>query len=458
MGATYVLACLVLPACLLVHQFLPFAIIAAVAIGALVLAKPFLGLCIYSVFVFIRPQEFISVLENSPIPVERSVALLLLLSIALKFIRERFHHRFSGLDFGIIAFVVACFISILGSTWIEQSINVWMDLVRLLIIYWFVVLLIESKRQMKLYILLIIFSSVFHAFASVINYFQGDFIANVSMNIDRAYGIDKSFAGPNSLAATLVYTLPFIYYYYLAEKSRLIRLSLIGVTPVVVMCIILTGSRTGMVGAIFCVFLVILNSRYKLRNIAIGIVLLLLTWIGMSGQYRDRFSSTADLSVETSSGKSAKARVDGLTKGIQMIMARPLTGYGIGNYGTAAGTIYSEGDWHEAHSLPGQVLGEIGLLGTTAFIAWIYVLFRFLKRLPLMLSKSRDSFCYLTLVGLKIQLFCLLFLGLAGHNLYRYNWYIISALVVVILKFTISDSELSAKSQKKDRPQEVVPI
>lgn len=450
--AVFIIACVVSPIALTTEYYLlPFALIIALVVGILIITRPFVGLIIYSVFLFIRPQEFVSALENSPVPLERLIALLLIISVILKIITKGLRYKFSRVDYAIFAFVAVCFLSIVGSVYISHSIDVSMDLVRLLIIYLLVILIVDSKRQMKLFILFILFSSAFHAFASVINYFQGNYVSNVAMGIDRAVGIDKSFSGPNSLAATLVYTLPMMYFYYLAERSHAIKAVIIGVTPVIVLCIILTGSRSGMVGLLFFALMVIWNSRNRLRNFVIVAILIMLSWGAMPDQYRNRFASVTDLSSETSSAKSANARVEGLVKGLRMLADRPLTGCGIGNYSVASGTIYSVGDWHNSHSLPGQIFGEIGILGTLAFCIWIYSLLKTLKSLQLKCRNSDDNFLYLTLIGLRMQLFCLLLLGLSGHNLYRYNWFIVSALIVVSLRLYNKELDFNS-SARLDAP------
>lgn len=454
--ACYILICLVLSVGLFTeYPLLPIAVVVGVVFAVLIVFRPFVGLIIYSVFLMIRPQEFIDVIEFSPIPLERAVAGLLIISILLKIIKNGFQHRFDRIDYSLMAYVAVCGLSIMGSIYISQSIDSWMDLLRLFIIYLFVLFLVESERQMRLFILFIIFSSVFHSFASVINYYMGNYVSNVYMGIDRATGIDQSLSGPNSLAATMVYTLPLIYYYYLATSSRFVRFLIIATTPVLILCIILTGSRTGMAGTLFFLLLVLWQNKNRIRNIVVMGAVLVLIWIAMPGQYQDRFASTTDFSSGTASAVSARARVEGLIKGILMAMDRPLTGVGIGNYSVAAGTIYSVGDWHRAHNLLGEILGEIGFLGTTTFIVWLVFLFKTMHQLKRRTDTDKTRFYYLTLLGLRMQLLCLLFMGLASHNLYRYNWYIISALVVVMTQssFLAASETKNENHPVKDKPK-----
>jgi O-antigen ligase len=132
---------------------------------------------------------------------------------------------------------------------------------------------------------------------------------------------------------------------------------------------------------------------------------------------------------------SAHGRIDGLVNGIKMMIDRPLLGVGIGQYPVALGSIYGKG-WWEAHSLPGQLFGDLGVLGTLAFGFWLWTLFKNFRRLDRHTRDSRRGAVFLNriVLALKMEIFCLLFMGLGGHNLYRYNWFFASAMVVVMLK------------------------
>jgi O-antigen ligase len=166
----------------------------------------------------------------------------------------------------------------------------------------------------------------------------------------------------------------------------------------------------------------------------------------MPDQYKERFLSITDVSSETGAAESARGRLDGFINGLKMFTDRPLLGYGLGNFGVATGMVYRSG-WLQAHSLPGQMLGEIGLLGSIAFIVWLYNVFRTLSQVLRRAGpKSKEGRFMISLAtSLKVQLFCLLFMGLGGHNLYRYNWFIISAVAVIMLRY-IDRQEQTDKS------------
>ena len=57
-------------------------------------------------------------------------------------------------------------------------------------------------------------------------------------------------------------------------------------------------------------------------------------------------------------------------------------------------------------------------------------------------------------ISLKTQLLSLFLFGLAGHNLYRYNWFIVSAIIVVLLNMIRKDKSLSSMSKDETAEHE----
>ncbi|MEW6411017.1 MAG: O-antigen ligase family protein [Candidatus Zixiibacteriota bacterium] len=431
----YFLVCLVLTVGLFLPEpfnIVPVAIPIGVALVVLVLKKPFAGLLIYLTFFLIRPQEFVSVLMNMPVPLERLTAVLLFIALFLKFrLEDRLKLSFQPIDYGIIAFLAVAFMSVPFAIWIDRAWESWQLVLRLVIVYWFIRSLTETQRQLAILIAFVTLSTVFHAVASVVNYYRG--ITSYEMGIVRAIGLDTSYGAPNSLAATIVYTLPFMYYLYKKHRTRLMRVSLLIGTCIMLWCVILTGSRTGMAGVLFMALLIIWYNRNRLVNLLLLVLFSAFAWVLMPSAYQERFLSTTDLESDTSASASARGRIEGLEKGFELFINRPILGYGIGCYQAAAAMVLNRG-WLQAHSLYGQLIAELGLFGILAFILWLYYLFKGLAQLSResIADKELDRNTKFLVVSLKMQVFLLLFFGLAGHNLLRYNWYIISGLTVVM--------------------------
>jgi probable O-glycosylation ligase (exosortase A-associated) len=432
------LLCATLPLFLLTDlYFVPFAVVFAAVFVALVFYSPFVGLLIYSVIYLLRPQEWLSALQAVPMPLERPLALLLLTSVLLRNILKRdLSFRLTRVDSTLLLYISVVLLSVIFAIRVDQSWLEWQDLAKLAILNFVIAAVIRDKEELKLYVLYVVGLTAFYSFWSVKGYYTG--MRQYRMGIWRAVGPDTSYGGPNSLGMTLVSTFPLVYYHVRKELPRYIIFGLYAALAIMLWNIILTGSRTAMAGMLFFFVLLVWQSRHRFRNLILSAMALICIWVIMPEQYRERFESTAEVSADEDTGtgaaESASARIDGVKIGFRMVMDRPLFGYGIGNWGFAAGNFYRPGWWAGAHTLIGQILGEIGFVGTAAFILWLWSLFSTISRIQRFYRSRQDEFMSNLALALKSMLILLLVLGLGGHNLFRYSWFLISALTVAQLK------------------------
>ena len=131
--------------------------------------------------------------------------------------------------------------------------------------------------------------------------------------------------------------------------------------------------------------------------------------------------------------------------GIELFRCSPITGVGIGNF-RAYRKEFLDGDPHDAHSLPGQLLGETGLLGGTAFALMIGATMLNCRRVRL-ITRGRACGTLNVLAELsfavRTSLLLLLFEGLALHNVYRFNYLWLAAFSLLAWQFAarICESE-----------------
>jgi hypothetical protein len=228
---------------------LAFAVVAGVVWLYLTFTRPIVGLLGYSVFILVRPHEFIAALDL-PVPIEKIIAAPLIIGVALKIIRKYGPRiKFNAIDRTVVVFVLVALASVFTSIWLQGSWDKWVKLARLLIIFIFIAKIIENPKHFRTFVMFVILATVFHATASTIQYYRG--FAEFEMGIKRATGMDLSYGDPNSLAATIIYTLPLLYYYFKSSNRRMTRLFLLASFLICIWCVILTGSRTGMIGIVF---------------------------------------------------------------------------------------------------------------------------------------------------------------------------------------------------------------
>jgi hypothetical protein len=240
------------------------------------------------------------------------------------------------------------------------------------------------------------------------------------MGIERLVGVDTTLGDPNSFGASVVYSLPFLSFFWV-HWGRGWKRWLIGIYLMMALgCVLLTGSRSSLLGAILWGAALLMQSRHKFPAAILLCVLAAASWFVLPDSLRTRFETIVDPSVGPANAKeSGMGRIQGLVNGVELLNRFPLTGCGPGAWRPATGSPI------ESHSLYGQAMGELGLVGIIAFGGLVVALWRHLRKLKRLTSANGaapDSSLYQLARSMGTSLFLLLFLGFFGHNLYRYNW------------------------------------
>jgi len=258
------------------------------------------------------------------------------------------------------------------------------------------------------------------------------------MGVVRLIGIESTYGSPNSLSMSIVVSLPlalFLWSYRneitlrwpkLWQKLFLNFLALYSLLTV--SSVILTNSRSGMLS--FVLFVILSASsggrvRKKFTYILVGAFILGMIWSLMPEENKGRFKTIWDKEAGPKTATiSARGRIEGFNAGLKMFERFPLTGVGIGNF-ISYRVAHLDGIALSAHNLVGQVLGETGAIGGITFLLLVSTILVNCRRLRA-LSKIRSDGKLRTLSSLGIafrnSLFLLIFEGLFGHNLFRFNW------------------------------------
>jgi O-antigen ligase len=241
------------------------------------------------------------------------------------------------------------------------------------------------------------------------------------MGIVRLVGVEKTLGDPNSFGASIVYALPFVQYLWVAWPRTWQRWALVAYVLLSVGCLLLTGSRSSLVGLALCGFLNLLMTRRKVLWLAGLSVLALGGWFALPESLQTRFETIIDPTVGPANAQvSGQGRIDGFFIGLKLWGEYPIAGCGPGAWRPASGAPL------ESHNLYGQVLGELGTIGALAFALLVVTLIRHLRRLTRLTHPERgycpDRRLYALGRAMTVSTILLLFEGMFGHNLFRYNW------------------------------------
>jgi hypothetical protein len=255
------------------------------------------------------------------------------------------------------------------------------------------------------------------------------------MGIARLIGIDQTLGDPNSFGASLVYALPFVRPFWFTSQRRLCRGLLAAFVALSVVCILLTGSRSALLGLAAWASITAWQSAHRLRYFSLSALAGAIIFVLLPGDLQTRFETIINPDVGPTSAKvSGQGRLEGLVRGFELWQRFPLTGCGPGAWRPATGSSI------ESHSLYGQLLGEVGTLGWLGF-GLVLVLFvggiRRLRRQTRAHDDVDGRFLHLLSSALATALFLLLLEGLFGHNLFRFNWLWYAAFLIIARRLVL---------------------
>jgi O-antigen ligase len=206
------------------------------------------------------------------------------------------------------------------------------------------------------------------------------------------FRIYSFFTDTNNFAAFLNTVLPFfltatIYFSSIKKRKRFIFFGIgsliVGVT------LILTLSRSGWIGMLFGLTVIVLDKRrqvFAYGNLKYILILLLVLLFVVGPFYIYIYQSLEGRLVEDESFKVHRFVAE---SSISMFCKNPIFGVGIGNWGEYYGRYYMPGHEHwNAHSAYLQILSEVGIIG---FVLYLMIFYLTLKQI-LYFKKSTSGY------------------------------------------------------------------
>lgn len=333
----------------------------------------------------------------------------------------------------ILFFAVLALSSVSALSWNDAQTKLF-DYFKLVVFYFILIVCIRDERQLKTFVLAYLAIMFVYVGKSAWEFFVHDRHV-YRMGVRRMIGMDTTYGDPNAFAASIVYSLPFLCA-LLRYKSRNVwkNRMLWGYALLAPVCIIFTGSRSGMVTALLFVALLWIQTRRKVVGAVVLCSAIIFVWATMPEKYQLRFMTTFQSGINESADASAGGRIYTLRRGVHMFQKYPLLGVGPGNFGKGL-EMFDDTSGLSAHNLYGMLLGETGLFGFLTFFLLIYNIISTHRNVIRKSRNTGDSFYPLVSVASIQSIILLLFNGNFGGNLYRYNWLWIGAIGVLSSHF-----------------------
>jgi O-antigen ligase len=305
------------------------------------------------------------------------------------------------------------------SPWAAYGQNVVEDWFKIVVFYVLLVTTIhdeEGLRHVAVGFLVVMGIYLLHSFRE---YLAGRH--TYRMGIARMIGVDTTLGDPNSFGASIVFALPIALALWRAGLGgRLGQWLIAGYVGLSSLCVLLTGSRSSLLGLLLFFLIFLWGTRYRAKALVAFAAVAPLSFVALPESLQLRFETIIDSDVGPANAKeSGEGRWQGLMTGLRQWGNNPLTGIGPGAWRPANRTKI------ESHNLYGQLVGETGTLGLFAFAAIVgcfWANLRAIRRVRRDVPEWQNDLLFTLPSAIGLGLFLLLFMGNFGHNLFRFTW------------------------------------
>lgn len=405
--------------------------------------------CIYIFLVIERPWESIRYLKG--VRIELYYAIIM---IIVAFSTGKFRVASSPTNkwiYGLLAlhFTLAPF-AYNPSAAIDQGV----EYLKMIFLYMMILSIADNEVSLKCLVRAYIFSMIFFTFHSLLEFHNGRH--EFRMGIERMIGVGESFTDPNAFGASLVLSLPFVHALLKIEEISIIKFIYYTYYACILLCIILTGSRSAFIVFVLlvCLWCFFQQGKNKYIFITILIVTLSAIWFTMPADKQERFRTAWDKDAGSAGDHSStEGRIKGFLAAWEMFKRSPLTGVGAGGVNFISYRTEQLGDNlpEQAHNLYGQILGGLGIGGIILFIGMVMSIIKCIKIMTRNCKNMGLTNSFTVHLGRSINTSILLLLvfGLSGHNFYRPLWLWIAAWAGSLVIITDYGKKSSLLCQEK---------
>ncbi|MDR2344518.1 MAG: O-antigen ligase family protein [Planctomycetaceae bacterium] len=347
--------------------------------------------------------------------------------------------------------------SMLFSTMMSPYTNVFDNIsfqswMKYLVFYGLVMTSVKSERDLKIVVTCLVGCFFIYMLHSYREFLNGRYV--YAMGTVRMIGVDSTMGSPNSYGASIVIFLPMLLPLFQLVKTKWHVLFVISYILLSLRCVQLTGSRSSFLALGLALSVWILFSKHRLKLIPLAVLCSPLLWVLLPDNLKDRYRTIWDPTVNESANASAEGRLIGFWDGLTNWQSSPVWGVGPDCHGMAIGNGFL------SHFLYGQIPGELGTIGVIAFLMLLFCYaanhFEIVNCYNYMKKRGyakECEYCYAVSIATLGSVGLMLFLGLSGHNGYRFTWIWIAGFQAIALSII---KEKMTKIQQQEFYQKLV--
>lgn len=411
-------------------------LVAVFLLLALTFVKPFYGLLSYFGVMTLRIGLYYPSLGK--IRIELLIALIILIQI---FVSSKIVERLK-FDYNLVNKYMFFFFLVIMASFVqawdyaESWDYVVIEFIKIYAFYIMILCLVETEDQVRALLWAFAFYTIFMGYEGIYLYCTGG-ETYVFQGVNMATASEGFAAGHVAAANMQLQCLPIMIYLMLSEKKVIFKLLGGLLSFLSILGVIASGSRGGFLGLIIIAGLTVYFAKRKGPALLVCGICCLAVIPFMHETYLSWMES-----IISHSDDSASSRITGLINGIEMMIRRPILGVGPGCYPLARKAWFGWG--LESHNHYGQVMGDLGLLGTVVWGFFIVHVFKNLKDGKKKFEESGQTNLVFIITGIQVALIVRLFEGMFSHSLYIFFWYIMAAISIVIFKLSGEKAEQKA--------------
>ncbi len=417
-GALFILVAVVAASLALLSPPVALVVIAALSVAILVFIKPFYGLILYIVLLYIRPQDFVPALEKMRVMLVLAVVIILSFFIHRIFTNRNislFQNRQNVFMFALLILVP---VSSLANMRFKDAWEGFNDFLTLFLLFFMIVNIMDDQRKLRALAWTLVVCTAIICANGIIQHFRGfDLIGNTPDANDRIRWIGI-FGDPNDFALLINSFFPFVLVRFFEKGiGALQRFLLTIIGTINILAIYYTGSRGGFIALLIVLTFFVFKRWGLMKGVIIGAIF-------FSAAVAIAPARFMDLSPY---GASASGRIYAWIDGLVMLRTRPVFGVGFDQFSVLHG--------RSAHSAFIECVAELGLVG---YLVWISIIFTSYKDVSSVIGTSSSA--SLLKYAKVLQLSLVGFLGSAFFLSQAYSpvFYILVAFATKI--FAISDT------------------
>jgi O-antigen ligase/polysaccharide polymerase Wzy-like membrane protein len=308
------------------------------------------------------------------------------------------------------------------------------QLLKAVVFYYFTARLITTRRRIKQLLVVMVACQAIRVLEPLYLHVATGYWGSVatmadSTELNRLSGAPSDIINPNGLAFVILSVLPFLH--FLGTLTRVGTVMYLSLGPCLLYALLLTGSRSGLLGLGIVVAGIWIKSRHKVAVACVLVAAACIAASTLSADLADRYRSI--VSSETRNGATAQGRLAGSVGDLTVALRRPVFGHGLGT-SLEVNVHFENGREQPSHILYGEIAQELGFVGVVIFVLFIAATAASISGALLRLKTANVTDGLLLGLGhsLQVWLWMDVLFSFASYGLTSYEWYLTAGFAAVL--------------------------